>query len=64
MKKLLPGSGIAILLFACASLLQGCLKDTATRTYTLYKPVYKTIAEVRAGIKSGPAVPVKNPGKI
>lgn len=64
MKKLLPGSGIAILLFACASLLQGCLKDTATRTYTLYTPVYQTIAEVRAGIKSDPAVAVKNPGKI
>jgi hypothetical protein len=35
MKKLLPGSGIAILLFACASLLQGCLKDTQ-REPTLY----------------------------
>ena len=64
MEKLLPGSRIAILLAACALLTLGCLKDTATRTYTLYKPVYKTIAEVRAGIKSDAAVPVKNPGKI
>ncbi|HLL43760.1 MAG TPA: hypothetical protein VK369_11515 [Segetibacter sp.] len=64
MKKLLPGSGISILLFACASLLQGCLKDTATRTYTLYRPVYKSFEEVRAGIKSDAALPAKNPGKI
>jgi len=64
MKKLLCHKSISILLFTSAALLQGCLKDTATRTYTLYEPVYKTVAEVRAGIKSDAAVPVKNPGKI
>ncbi len=64
MKKSLPVCKIAILLFACAMLFQGCLKDTATKTYTLYIPVYKTVSEVRAGIKSAAAVPVRNPGKI
>lgn len=64
MKKLLPACKTAILLFAFAALLQGCLKDTAMRTYTLFIPVYQTVAEVRANIKSDAAVPVKNPGKI
>src|SRR4051812_45913067 len=64
MKKLLAASKIAILLFTGASLFQGCLKDTATRTYTLFTPVYKTVEEVRSGIKSNDAVPVKSPGKL
>ncbi len=64
MKKLLPCCRIAVLFFACAAVLQGCMKDTATRTYTLYTPVYKTIAEVRAGIKSDAGVTIKNPGKV
>ncbi len=55
---------MAIFLFASTGLLHGCLKDTATRTYTLYIPVYKTVAEVRADIKSDAPVPVKSPGKI
>lgn len=64
MKKMISCFRIAIFLFVGASLFQGCLKDTATRTYTMFSPVYKTVAEVRASIKSDVAVPVKNPGKI
>lgn len=64
MKKLLQASKIAVRLLACTFLLNGCLKDTATKTYTLFVPVYGTVAEVRAGIKSNADVPVKNPGKI
>lgn len=56
---------IAILVAApiCFS---GCVKDTCKRehTYTYYEPVYKTKDEVRANIKSNPARPVENPGKI
>jgi hypothetical protein len=63
MKKIiLSGS---ILLLAVAGLFwQGCLKDSAKRTYTYYTPVIHTTAEVRAGIKSGVAQPVVNPGKM
>lgn len=64
MKKLLPAGRMSIVLFTCVALLQGCLKDTATRTYTLFTPVYKTVAEVRSGIKSDAPVPIKSPGKI
>lgn len=64
MKKFLSFCRITALFFAFAAMLQGCIKDTATRTYTFYKPVCKTVAEVRAGIKSDAAIPIKNPGKI
>ncbi len=41
-----------------------CVKDTCTKTYTIYTPVYKTSAEVRANIKSSLPVAIKNPGKL
>lgn len=63
MKKL-SAFGMGFILFTFTGLLQGCLKDTATRTYTLFRPVYQTFAEVRANIKSDAPVPVKSPGKI
>jgi hypothetical protein len=48
------------------ALLSGCVKDTCkqTYTYTFYEPLYKTTAEVRANIKSGPAKEISDPGKI
>jgi hypothetical protein len=51
---------IALLVFT------GCIKDTTTRThtYTIYEPVYKTTAEVRANIKSNNPTEVQKPGKI
>src|SRR5688500_2032225 len=57
---------VAILLSCSVFLLQGCLKDSIVHsyTYTYYKPVYKTAAEVRANIKSNSAQPVERPGKI
>jgi hypothetical protein len=47
-------------------LLGSCVKDTCKQTYTYsyYIPVYKTTAEVKAGIKSSTAREVENPGKI
>lgn len=53
------------LLFALL-LLSGCIKDTVKRTYsyTLYRPVYKTTAAVRANIKSNGAVVIQQPGKL
>lgn len=46
--------------------LQGCLKDSYTRTYhyTYYVPVCKTTQEVRANIKSNPVQPIENAGKL
>jgi hypothetical protein len=44
--------------------LSGCDKEKITRTYTWYTPVYKTLPEVRASMKSSPARALKNPGKI
>jgi hypothetical protein len=41
-----------------------CLKDTTTKRYVYYKPVYKTKDEVRANMKSGPAQDIESPGKI
>ena len=44
----------------------GCVKDTCRHTYsyTLYLPVYKTTAEVKANIKSNAAKEIQQPGKI
>jgi len=41
-----------------------CDKEHCTHTYTLYKPIYKTLSEVRANMKSNPAQALKSPGKI
>ena len=55
-----------ILLAFIAFFLQGCIKDSIekTYTYTLYRPVYKTTAEVRANIKSNKERVVQQPGKL
>jgi len=45
-------------------LLSGCFKDNCSRTYTYYLPVYKTLGQVRAEMKSMPAKDVELPGKI
>lgn len=44
--------------------LSGCDKEKATHTYTWYEPVYRTLPEVRAEMKSSPAREIKKPGKI
>ena len=52
--------GAALLLF----MLQGCLKDTYRETYKIYIPVYKSLTETRANMKSGPARSLEAPGKL
>ena len=61
-QKYLFISGVLIFI----SLLQSCLKDTCTHSYsyTWFEPVYKTPAQVRQSIKSGIAAEVKVPGKL
>lgn len=51
-------------LFLVTAWISGCTKDTVTESYTYFKPVYKTKAEVKAEAKSGPAVSITNPGKL
>lgn len=41
-----------------------CVKDQCRRTYQLYSPVYKSLSQVRAGMKSDAASPLINPGKL
>ena len=42
----------------------GCLKDEIKKSYTFYRPVYKTSEEVRKNIKSSSPISVTNPGKL
>jgi len=58
MKKLSALYFIAFLLFAA------CSKKDCKTAYTIYKPVYKSLSEVRAGIKSEAPEQVLCPGKI
>jgi Uncharacterized conserved protein len=44
--------------------LQSCFKDRCDRIYTLYKPVYQTLSEVRANMKSNSPRELKQPGKL
>ncbi|MBH2003747.1 MAG: hypothetical protein I8H66_03580 [Sphingobacteriia bacterium] len=51
---------LVVVLFAAA----GCTKDTVTESYTFYRPVYQTKAEVRTHIMADLPAPVALPGKI
>jgi hypothetical protein len=66
MKKLLLTVAAASAVCLAMFLLQGCIKDSYTRTYTYsyYQPVFQTKQEVRDNIKSNPAQPIERPGKI
>lgn len=55
---------IFLLFIVLGGLLQGCLKDTLTATYTSYEPVYKSKQEVLAAVKGGEARPLRNTGKL
>lgn len=60
-------SAIIVVFIACVMavfFLPGCLKDKATRTYSIYTPVYKTSEEVRSNIKSNSPQAIVNPGKL
>jgi hypothetical protein len=55
---------LAVLFFAAS--FSSCVKDTCRRSYSykIYEPFYKTVAEVRANIKSNTPREVENPGKL
>mgnify|MGYP001796706474 CR=1 FL=1 len=63
MKKVISHLSLLILL-AGAFLMQGCLKDTLTSTYTSYEPVYRNKAAALQDIKSTTAQPLKETGKM
>ena len=54
---------LLLCLFAVA-IFAGCFKDDCKSVRQVYKPVYKTLAQVRAGIKAETAKPVVTAGKI
>lgn len=64
MKKILTICILAAGVILASFIFYGCIKDTVSRTYTMYIPVYKTSAEVRANIKNNVPLPVQNPGKM
>lgn len=64
MKKFLRLPAAAVICATILFVLQGCLKDTYRETYTIYMPVYKTLTDVRANMKGGPAQPLQNTGKL
>lgn len=56
---------VLIMMMAAVMILPvSCLKDQTTETYTFYRPVYKTRAEVRATAQSTQPMQVSAPGKI
>ena len=54
------------LLILSVMALSSCKKDKCvqTVTYKKYVPIYMSYADMRDSVKSGPAQPLKNPGKI
>lgn len=44
--------------------LSGCLKDSCRNTYKIFSPVYNTLTQVRAGMRSGQPHPLEQTGKI
>ena len=55
---------LLLLPFTLCFILQGCLKDKMTKTYTMLVPVYKEKTEVYANIKSNAPAGIQQPGKL
>lgn len=55
---------IPAIVLAAITLLQGCIKDHCTQTYSYFSPVYKTTEEVRANIKSNSPQQIERAGKL
>ena len=62
-KRFLALACLGICLIGTA-FLSGCFKDKVMQTYTLYQPVFKTLTEVRADMKSGQPQPLEKTGKL
>ena len=64
MKKLYLQVAAMLLLCAAVFTFAGCFKDTSVKHFTIYRPLYKTLPQVQAEVKSTTAVPVVQPGKM
>lgn len=64
MKKMFHSAAAIACTMMLLILLQGCLKDTYRESYQIYIPVYKSLTEVRADMKSSTARPLQNTGKL
>jgi hypothetical protein len=64
MKRQTP-LALQLAIAACLVLsVSSCFKDKCRRTYTLYTPVYQTLSEVRANMKSNSPKELHSPGKL
>lgn len=52
------------ILFSFVFILQGCIKDRCTQTFSYFSPVYRTTEEVRANIKSNAPKEITRAGKL
>ena len=59
-----PTKLISLLFISCVFLLQGCIKDRCTQTFSYFSPVYRTTDEVRANIKSNAPKEITRAGKL
>jgi hypothetical protein len=65
MKKSIPHLQVLLIAMTALIVLNSCKKQCqGTETYTIFKPVYKEKAEVKAGIKNTAPRAIQNPGKI
>ena len=60
MKKILMFAICIAILF----LFQSCTRDSCRNTYNIFEPIYKTLSQIRAEMKSNPPQPLQNTGKI
>lgn len=48
----------------CLAIFGGCMKDSCINTFTIYRPVYKSLTAVRAEMKSAAPETIETTGKI
>lgn len=53
-----------LLAFVLPLLFSGCLKDECRNRYTIYRPVFKSLSQVRAAMRFEAPRPVAKPGKL
>jgi hypothetical protein len=57
-------SALTVCSVAILFVFNSCVRDTCTRQYVYWEPVYRTKDEVRTNVKNNPAREIQRPGKI
>ena len=57
-------SAITVCSVALLFVFNSCVRDTCTRQFVYWEPVYRTKDEVRTNVKNNPAREIERPGKI